>query len=489
MAPSGAPQEGLALRLARWVGSASVPLAIPANVGAYLLGLWLVEGASMTHAAQTQPWRLVAVIVLVTAQAFWLRWVRQQALGTFTASVVLWLLAVLAGGYDPLAVQPGLLLATFGYAAERPGHARAVVVGVAIMVTAGGLLVARALHRPDGAPEWHDPVELVACTLIAAFTVGLPALAGGWYAQLRDRAERISDLAMHATTGEASRTADAVAAERRALAQEIHDTSSAHLTAILALSAAVQSAPDESTAARRRIIEQIAAEGQALFQGYERMLNTLRQEDRTVTKSHALGHRPGQHSATELLALVEAHRGAAGMRIALSFEPELAEIDRRLGPMRSHTAYRVVQEALNNARKHAAGADVSITVEDDGESLLLRIENDAPVTDATFGTSVTPARVEDAAAQRGLSLGYGIDGLRDRLTAVGGSLRVGPTQRGGWSVNALLPHPPHQQQVAGRPAPPLRRASRQAGPPEPAAQPVAAAGVRMSEEAAEGVPS
>ncbi|WP_167047065.1 ATP-binding protein [Salinibacterium sp. ZJ454] len=453
-------RTSLTLRVARWVGAAAVPTAFPANVGCYILALYLLDGTRAHHMAQTEAWQLVTVFILITGQAFWLVWLRRQALGTVIASLLLWQVAVLVGGYDALAVQPGVLLAVYSYSAERPGPRRAAVILGGIVLTTGVLIAAYMLHAPDGAPAWNTPAVLTAWALIAIVTIGLPALGGGWYAQLRDRAERIADLAQKAASGEAVRTAEAVSAERRTLAQEIHDTSSAHLAALLALTTAAQTSAVTGGPAHERLIEQIRGEGERLYQGFERMLSSMLQEDRTITEHHQPGHRAGQHAAAEVAELVQEHRRTTGVPVALHHEPALTEIGQRLGPMRSHIAYRVVQEALSNARKHSAGAPITVTVEDDGTTLLLRIENEtAPRPPA--GASGHAGGV----APRSLSLGYGLEGMRDRLMAAGGSLRTGPRQNGGWSVNALLPHPPHQRSgdyTVHRIAPP----EHQTAPPE-----------------------
>lgn len=439
MTATQASRASWTLRLARWAGAAAVPAAFPVNVGCYLLALYLLEGTRADHMAQTGAWQLVTVFILISGQAFWLAWLRRQALGTVAASLLLWQVAVLVGGYDALAVQPGVLLAVYSYSAERPGPRRAAVIVAGIISTAGVLIAAYMMHAPAGAPAWNSTPVLLAWAFIALATIGVPALVGGWYAQLRDRAERIADLARKVASGEAVRTAEAVAAERRTLAQEIHDTSSAHLAALLALSTAAQTSAITGGPAHERLIEQIRNEGERLYQGFERMLGSMRQEDRTVTEHHQSGHRPGQHATAELAELVQEHRRATGAPVTLLHDPALPEIGQRLGPMRSHIAYRVVQEALSNARKHSPGAAITVTVEDDGTTLLLRIENDAaprPPGGALHASGAPP---------RSLSLGYGLEGMRDRLMAAGGSLRTGPRQNGGWSVNALLPHPPHQR--------------------------------------------
>ncbi|WP_127819589.1 sensor histidine kinase [Microbacterium sp. CPCC 204701] len=428
-----------AVRAAQWVSRAIVPLMLFANVGCYWLALYLVLHGRPAGDVPDDAWQLVAVSALVGFQAVWLVWLRPQPFGTVVASLLLWQAAVLISDWETLAVQPGLLFALFVFAAERAGLRRWLVVTGGVVVTFATLVAAYALHAPLGAAPWRAPAVLIGWALVAAATVAGPAFAGAWYAGLRARAERIAELALRASSSEAVRTAEAVAAERRTLAQEIHDTSSAHLAALLALSAAAESTAAAGGAAHATLITQIRSEGERLYQGFERMLNSMRQEDRTVTETHQPGVRPGQHSVSELPALVEEHRTVTGADVSVWNVPAWHEIDHRLGPMRAHIAYRVVQEALSNARKHADGAAISITIEDDGSELLLRIENDPP-----------PYPDTASRALRGLSLGYGLEGMRDRLVAAGGSLRTGPRQNGGWSVNALLPHPPHQRRARRR---------------------------------------
>lgn len=430
-------RPGVLLRLTHWIGRAVVPFAMLANIGCYIGTLTLLDQARAQHTAQLEDWRVVTVLLLLCWQASWLHFLQRQALGTFLGSLALWWGALLLGGFGALALQPGVLLATFSFAAERAGALRATVVAFAITCTAAVFVAADAFYAPAGTPHWDTPAVLVTWAASAVGIVGAPAVLGAWYAQLRDRAERIAALALEVTSGEAVRTAEAVCAERRTLAQELHDTSSAHLAALLALTTAAQSTAAPSTAetadtVHMRLIRQIRDEGEKLYQGFERMLTRMRQEDRTATDGHHPGH--GQHTVAEVADLTDMHRDSTGVDLVLRHEPALAEIDQRLGPMRSHIAYRAVQEALSNARKHAPGATITITLEDDGTSLLLRVEN-GPAHDSPA------ARVS---AVQPLSLGYGLEGMRDRLVAAGGSLRTGPRHAGGWAVHALLPHPPHR---------------------------------------------
>lgn len=438
-APMKAAREGSTVRITRWISRAIVPLAVVANLGSYTLSLYLLQRGHPFAVTRPEAWQLVTVSALITFQAVWLVWLRRQPLGTVSASVLIWLTAVMVGSWEPLAFQPGLLFALFVFPSERAGVWRWLSVGGMVITTFGMLVASSVLHAPTGATDWRSAAALIGWSLVTVATVGIPVVAGAWYAGLRTHAEHIAELALRASTGEAIRTAEAVAAERRTLAQEIHDTSSAHLAALLALSAAAESSALSGGEAHAVLITQIRSEGVRFYQGFERMLNSMRQDDRTVTETHQPGVRPGQHSVSELPPLIEEHRSITGVPVTVRHHPDLGEIDRRLGPMRAHIAYRVIQEALSNARKHAHGAAIVITIEDDSSEVLLRVEND-PV----------PGLSAASGGARALSLGYGLEGMRDRLVAAGGSLRTGPRQNGGWSVNALLPHPPHQRRASTR---------------------------------------
>jgi signal transduction histidine kinase len=105
----------------------------------------------------------------------------------------------------------------------------------------------------------------------------------------------------------------------------------------------------------------------------------------------------------------------------------------RLAPEASATAYRLVQEALTNALKHAPGAPVRITIRQQDATVEVAVVNGAPQEKLSG--------LEKSGSSRGLA------GMRDRVTACGGSLTAGPTPAGGWRVSAVLPA--KMQQAAG----------------------------------------
>ena len=88
-------------------------------------------------------------------------------------------------------------------------------------------------------------------------------------------------------------------------------------------------------------------------------------------------------------------------------------------------AYRIVQEALSNATRHAPGAAVTVTVDHDSDTVRLRVANSP-------GTPGPPS-------PEGQRSGHGLTGMRERVVLLGGSLTAGPAPGGGFAVSAVLP--------------------------------------------------
>jgi signal transduction histidine kinase len=107
----------------------------------------------------------------------------------------------------------------------------------------------------------------------------------------------------------------------------------------------------------------------------------------------------------------------------------------QIGAAASETAYRVVQEAVTNAFKHAPGAPVDITVHGDDSGVTVDIVN-AAARESPAGLASTGG-------------GYGLAGMRERVHARGGRLTSGPTAGRGWQVSAALPA--HRARRPGEP--------------------------------------
>lgn len=129
-----------------------------------------------------------------------------------------------------------------------------------------------------------------------------------------------------------------------------------------------------------------------------------------------------QPTVEDIPALVDVTR-SSGAVVELDFPAETLP----LPPTTSLTAFRVVQESLSNALRHAAGAAVGVTVTVIGTRLEISVLNGEPDSGA------------DAGGHSHLGGGFGIRGMRERVEALGGSLQVGPTDAGGFAVRASLP--------------------------------------------------
>jgi signal transduction histidine kinase len=124
----------------------------------------------------------------------------------------------------------------------------------------------------------------------------------------------------------------------------------------------------------------------------------------------------GLQQLNELLDNARIASGA-GTRLIVSGTPVT------LGPGVELAAYRIVQEALTNARRHAVGAAVDVELSFTEDSLLLRIRDNGP--------GPAPQNAETA--------GHGLPGMRERAVAAGGRLRTGRAPGGGFLIEATLP--------------------------------------------------
>ena len=131
-----------------------------------------------------------------------------------------------------------------------------------------------------------------------------------------------------------------------------------------------------------------------------------------------------QPTIDDIPALVDITRGS-GASVDLDLPAEPVE----LTPTASLTAFRIVQESLSNALRHAAGAPVSVTVTASGQFLEITVINGPAEAAAASPT----------AAKNPLGGGFGLRGMRERVEALGGSLQVGPRSLGGFEVRASLP--------------------------------------------------
>ncbi|MEU6130089.1 histidine kinase [Saccharopolyspora sp. NPDC047091] len=280
--------------------------------------------------------------------------------------------------------------------------------GAVAVVTAAQLT---RLALPNLASLWTNGTATALLGLAAMLTgfVGMPTLLGLWLYQRRDLLRSLRERAVQAERERDLLADRAVGAERRRIAREMHDVV-AHRVSVISLQAGAltMTATDERT---EQVAEVIRVSSSAALSELREMLRALRDDAE---------HPGGDHAAPTLAGVAElvADSVAAGAEIALEMPDELPETSTAVG----RAAYRVVQEALTNAGKHAPGSPVLVSVDTGPDGLAVEVVNARG-----GGTTV----VEGS--------GYGLIGMRERVTLAGGTLQVGRTAEDGYRVRAEFP--------------------------------------------------
>ncbi|MEV4880860.1 sensor histidine kinase [Streptomyces cyaneofuscatus] len=242
---------------------------------------------------------------------------------------------------------------------------------------------------------------------------------------LRTRRAYFSQLEERAARLEREREAQskvAVAAERARIARELHDVV-AHNVSVMVVQAdgaayVMDAAPDQA----RQALETISSTGRQALAEMRRLLGVLRTGD-----TRESGEYVPQPDVEQIEDLVDQVR-----RTGLAVDFKVEGTARPLPSGVELTAYRIVQEALTNTRKHGGpdvGASVRLVYFDDGLGLL--VEDD--------GRGAAHELYEDGGAD---GAGHGMIGMRERVGMVGGTLDAGPRPGGGFRISALLPLKP-----------------------------------------------
>jgi signal transduction histidine kinase len=288
------------------------------------------------------------------------------------------------------------------YAVGARFDRRRAAAALAFMVL--GVLVAWGTGYPgfDAASAARNAIMLYGCLLL-----------GVWSAAARRNARARLELAEQRTIVAAQHAHAAVIEERLRLAQELHDIV-AHSMSVIAVQASMGSAafdaqPDQTRKALTNI-ERTSRETLSELRG---LLGVLRRDDGSRA---TLSPMPSLHDVHTLVANVR----SAGIAVTVDVDDSLV-----LPTGADAFAYRIVQEALTNVLKHAHASHVTIEVRDSLSVVTLCIRDDGR------GAS---ARQGDA------SSGHGITGMRERVAAFGGTLRVGPAPGGGFEVVASFPY-------------------------------------------------
>ncbi|WNM29325.1 sensor histidine kinase [Streptomyces sp. Li-HN-5-11] len=283
---------------------------------------------------------------------------------------------------------------------------------------AGGLCAAALAQL-----RWPQPHTSAAGQIALAVFQTVPfALAWVLGDSMRTRRAYFAQLEERAARLEKEREAQAkvaVAAERARIARELHDVV-AHNVSVMVVQAdgaayVLDAAPDQA----KKALETISSTGRQALAEMRRLLGVLR-----TGEHQEVGEYVPQPDVEQIEELVEQCRGSG---LPVDFKVE--GTPRPLPSGVELTAYRIVQEALTNTRKHGGpnvGASVRLVYFDDGLGLL--VEDD--------GKGAPHELYEEGGAD---GRGHGLIGMRERVGMVGGTLDAGPRPGGGFRISALLP--------------------------------------------------
>jgi signal transduction histidine kinase len=276
---------------------------------------------------------------------------------------------------------------------------------MAALITAAGITIYFATDRGNPGPT--QAVSTYA-TYAAGWGLGMYARSRREYTNVVE--ERASLLEREREV----RAREAVADERARIARELHDMVGHALNLIVIQSGGAQRVFQSKPELARDSLASIESTGRQALTDMERMLGILRG---TEGADEALSPQPGLSHVEDLAAQVS----QAGLPVEVTVEGTPVALPSSV----DLSAYRIIQEALTNALKHAGPAHASVKIRHGSDSLELEITDD--------GQGPSGERAGDDEGGRGLI------GMRERVGLFGGELSVGPRPEGGFRVHVRLP--------------------------------------------------
>ncbi|NPC42983.1 sensor histidine kinase [Nocardioides sp. zg-1230] len=261
----------------------------------------------------------------------------------------------------------------------------------------------------------EDTLPLWASTAFGCLVVGILVATGYAMGSQRDLVDSYRDRALTAEREQRARVAQAQAAERTRIAREMHDVLAHRISLVAMHAGALSYRTDLSEEERGSAAKSIEDNAHRALSDLRAVLGVLRDPTQPTDSVPE----PPQPGFDDVAALV-AEEQAGGMRVRLS-----NRVADDVPPGTGRTAYRIVQEALTNVRKHAPGTAVTVDVAgspDDG--LVIGVRNAAPV---------------GPAPQHLPASGLGLLGLAERAALAGGRISHGTDPGGGYAVRAWIP--------------------------------------------------
>ncbi|HEY4465092.1 MAG TPA: histidine kinase [Streptosporangiaceae bacterium] len=389
----GRPRLGGRQRLARQrTGlTALLPPAADAAIAFGLAAVFSEPGFNLYHHDSGSWWAVGGLVA-----AFALAWRRSRP-------GLVWLIATIAtavllatrrggdwNGLSPLVMLPSPLLALYSVAERGPRR-----LGQQVLTGAAALLLTGLLLQPVR-PE---AVATTAALLVTAWALG---------ENTRSRRAGITALGDRAAALEserAERDRRAAADERSRIARDLHDIVAHHVSVITLQAGTARLLAESGHPPEPALLAGIETAGRQAMTELRQALGVIR---------HAPGGASPQPGLAELAQLTGRFTASGLDVVVIGTAAPLS------GPA-DLAAYRIVQEGLTNVLRHSAARTAQVMLDRDQDAALIRVRDDGP---ARAGSGVS---------------GYGLIGLRERATALGGSVSAGPRPDGGYELRAELP--------------------------------------------------
>jgi signal transduction histidine kinase len=360
-------------------------------------GLFMLAAATGFDAGRP-AWVAAALLILPLL-------LRRVAPTAVLATVTAWILMTATGTDSIWTDVAAIALASYTMGELATDRTRSL----AITFLAASVLMAGLLAQDA------DPTKAI----VLPFVILLPSwLAGDVVRGRRVGARARAEAAERAIRDREAALRESAADERRHVARELHDVIAHSVSVMLIQAGAARQVLDTTPAEARSALLAVEQTGRETMAELRTLLGALDDAPAAgMGEGGGLAPQPGLDRVSDLVARVH----DAGLPVTL----EIAGEPRRLPPGVDVTAYRIVQEALTNALRYAAGSRTLVALGYESSQLRLEVLDSGPgIPRASQGA------------------GAGLAGLRERASLAGGYLEAGPRLGGGWAVRAWLPIAP-----------------------------------------------
>jgi signal transduction histidine kinase len=297
------------------------------------------------------------------------------------------------------------------YSAAVHGRVRVRTAVLSVCLAAILAEVVRELYFID-ATEGIEPLAQFFFLAYNAVVLALPWALGAVIRSLRERENELAERAADLQREREENARQAVFAERVRIARELHDVVAHHVSLMGVQAGAARRVMERQPEKAAEALSSIEASSRQAVVELQRLLGFLRR----AGEADELAPQPSLAELDDLVAL--AGQGDLTVHVRIDGDPE------PLAPTLEVSAYRVIQEALTNARKHSDGHTATVRLTYSAAALEVEVTDDGTGTPNPFATDHD---------------GHGLIGMRERTALHGGHLRAGPRPGGGFAVHATFP--------------------------------------------------